>query len=514
MIVKGGSRGGPGQLARHLQRTDTNERVKVLELQSGLSDLAATFRDWQTLSEGTRGVKGLYHVNIDPDARYAMTEAQWMRAVDVLEKELGLDGQPRAVVMHEKHGREHIHVVWARTDIETMTLWDDGYNYLKHERASLAMEMEFGHEHVPGKHAKRDREKQPEFPRADVTHAEWQQAERTGLSIEDRRAQLAALHSASDTGQAFAAALEQAGYVLAKGDSANFIIIDEAGDTFNLGREIKMKAPALRKFMADIDRDQLPTEAEAIAQQRDRQQAPTPTPDKVPEISKPETPEQARAVDAPAPLDRAGEDAPEKRGLDPAVAKALEERQAIELEKWRAWHGKLRGDLEYQLEREMQARMALLDERQTVERENLAREHKAASEDIWERLQRLTNPTLIAERVQARRREAYDLARRLAKEREDQLALERQSVELELEAQAEQHAEKLRQVEADFEVEAQRYLEDQERAAAMLADLQERHEAEQEHLEQEREDDEDYQEEERLERERNPWDDDPIRRSK
>ena len=65
--------------SQHLQRTDTNERVKVLELQSGLNDLAATFRDWQTLSEGTRGVKGLYHVNIDPDARYAMTEAQWLQ---------------------------------------------------------------------------------------------------------------------------------------------------------------------------------------------------------------------------------------------------------------------------------------------------------------------------------------------------------------------------------------------------------------------------------------------------
>ena len=41
MIIKGGSRAGPGQLAAHLQRTDTNERVELLQLDSGIDDLAA-----------------------------------------------------------------------------------------------------------------------------------------------------------------------------------------------------------------------------------------------------------------------------------------------------------------------------------------------------------------------------------------------------------------------------------------------------------------------------------------
>ena len=126
-------------------------------------------RDWQLISAGTRGALGLYHANISPDARYAMTPEQWQRAVDVLEKELGFDGQPRAVVVHEKHGRQHIHVVWQRTDIDTMTLVSDSFNYVAHERASMALEREFGHEHVPGKHAKRNREKQPEFPKEEMS---------------------------------------------------------------------------------------------------------------------------------------------------------------------------------------------------------------------------------------------------------------------------------------------------------------------------------------------------------
>ncbi|MDX1556358.1 MAG: hypothetical protein R3212_10055, partial [Xanthomonadales bacterium] len=85
MIIKGGSRAAPGQLAYHLQRVDTNERVRILELDSPAPNLKEAFRDWQTLSEGTRGEKGLYHANIDPHAQYDMTGEQWKRAADVLE---------------------------------------------------------------------------------------------------------------------------------------------------------------------------------------------------------------------------------------------------------------------------------------------------------------------------------------------------------------------------------------------------------------------------------------------
>ncbi|MEO7863452.1 MAG: hypothetical protein ABIU05_24050, partial [Nitrospirales bacterium] len=67
MIIKGNSRGGASQLARHLLRADTNERVKIIELQSPLDDLGDALRDWQLISAGTKGTKGLYHANISPD---------------------------------------------------------------------------------------------------------------------------------------------------------------------------------------------------------------------------------------------------------------------------------------------------------------------------------------------------------------------------------------------------------------------------------------------------------------
>jgi hypothetical protein len=271
VIIKGGSRAGPAQLAWHLQRRDTNERVEILELNALSGTLEGAFYDWQVMSEGTQGRKGLYHANIDPAESYTLTPEQRKRAVDLLEEELGFQGLPRAVVLHEKHGREHLHVVWCRTDYEKGILRRDNQNYLAHERASKKLELEFGHEMVPGKHAKRDRKKQPEFPRADVSHAEWQQAGRLGMTKEERAAQITGLRQSCDGAPAFQAALEEAGYVLARGERRNFVLVDGEGETFSLSRHVTdIKGKAFREFMAGIDLEALPSVEEARDLQRER----------------------------------------------------------------------------------------------------------------------------------------------------------------------------------------------------------------------------------------------------
>lgn len=296
MIIKGKSRAGASQLAHHLGRADTNERIEILQLDSAGTP-AEAFRDWQTYTLATKGKLGLYHANIDPDAKYEMTPQQWMRAVDILEEELGLQGQPRAVVMHEKNGREHIHVVWARADMDTMTLRSDSMNYQAHERASLRMEQEFGHEHVPGKHAKRDRDAQPEFPTAEVNHDEWQQRERGGIDHRERKAQVTALYEISDSGPAFKAALEDAGYVLARGDRRDFVILDEDAKAHSLGRQLPgVKAKDLRAFMDDIAPESLPSVKEARAAIREAaRQGPAPEQPASEQQSAPATDRDARA---------------------------------------------------------------------------------------------------------------------------------------------------------------------------------------------------------------------------
>lgn len=472
MIIKGGSRAGPQQLAAHLQRTDTNEHVSVLELHSGLDDLAATFRDWQTLSEATRGRKGLYHVNIDPDARYDMTPQQWERAVEVLEHELGLEGQPRAVVLHEKKGRQHIHIVWARTDLETMTMRSDGNNYLAHERASLKLEREFGHDHVPGKHAKRDRTQQPEFPRADVNHGEHQRAERTGQSIADRRAQLATLREASDGGMAFKAAVEDAGYILAQGDKRDFVLIGPEGSVYSLSRELKMKAAEIRAFMTDVDREALPTASEAAQQRRAEADAAAPKP--------------ADIDMQPAPVeDLAPEPQPEPEvidvpGLSPAVEAALAERQQQEANKLAAWHHAELGQLEHVLSLEADDKLTWLARHQQVERDIFKSEQKRTGIDGYiNALQNRLNPGRGAEQRQARDKAWKQMHARHARERADLKTLLDQNSAEHIEELKERHDQQQRDQQAGFALERTRYAEDAARAARLLEQVEEdRREAE------------------------------------
>jgi len=465
MIIKGGSRSGPEQLARHLQRRDTNERIKILELQSPASTLTEAFRDWQTLVEGTHGSKGLYHANIDPAENYTMTPEQWQRCVEVLEKELGFEGQPRAVVMHQKHDRQHIHVVWARTDIDTMTLRSDSQNYQAHERASQTLEFEFGHEHVPGKHAKRDREKQPEFPRAEANHAEWQQGERTGLHPADQKDQITALKQSADNAQAFKAALEEHGYVLARGDRRDFVIIDQAGQVHSLGRQIHGVKPAeLREFMKGIDPQTLPTVDQA--REARKQQALNPSEAPTPSEPGPKPPEP---VPDPVQVQREIE----TEALRKAVAARHEEetRKIIELQTAELNH------LREILDLDTREKLDRLDASHKAQARRLQRQREQAPFGVIGFLNSLRDffsPARAAEREADLRREQAQLAERHKQERDAYAALLRQTQELEIENFTERHAQQLRDHATRGEEDLDRYIRELETAHQLQDEIKER----------------------------------------
>lgn len=491
MIIKGGSRAGPSQLAWHLQRRDTNEKIEILELQSPAGSLKDAFIDWQTLSEGTQGFKGLYHANIDPAKDYVMTPAQWQRAVEVLEEELGFQGQPRAVVMHEKRGRQHIHVVWARTDVDKMTLRSDSQNYLAHERASKKLELEFGHEQVPGKHAKRDREKQPEFPQSEYTQAEWQQWERTGLDPAARKDQVTALKQACDNGQTFKAALEEAGYVLAKGDRRDFVIVDEVGNIHSLGRQIRgTKAADLRAFMKDVDREALPAASEAVDLQRQRQKEHLRNDQVGPEKAEEEKPDKRRR--------QKGEPKTEEH---PSLTKPED------ADKWLAYYGmKLEhqaariGRLEVQLgailerekNKELEAYVAGQRDEMDSLKKRLREETSGIKGYIKARESRL-NPTLGAEKAAQRSREIALMKRRMQREQKDYIALIDQTRQIALEElrhrPVELLAETVEKIKREAGEDMDRYLREAERYRQIEKEFEDTRRAAQEKREQPRDQD-------------------------
>ncbi len=312
MIIKGKSVGGGDRLATHLTRADTNERVLVKELRGvAAEDLRGALLEIEAVSAGTRTTKPFYHASINTEAHERLTDEQRAHAIDTLEEKLGLTGQPRVVVIHEKKGREHCHIVWSRIDLDRMAAISDSHNYRKHEEVARALELEFGHERVQGAHVGRDG---AERPKRTPSHAEMLQAERTGISLDEVRAKITELWRSTDSGKDFAAGLAEAGFVLARGDRRDFVVIDPRGGTHSLSRRIEgANAKDVRARMADIDASRLPTVAEAKQIQRDRQRR-----------------EDGRATEAPKPGSRAAAtDAPEAKGFDRSTAEAARATHAV-----------------------------------------------------------------------------------------------------------------------------------------------------------------------------------------
>lgn len=257
MIIKGKSRSGPRQLAAHLGNAEKNERITLLETRGVIAeDLRGALVEMDAYAAGTKCEKSLYHAAMSPEPPHRLSPEQRSQAIDALEEKMGFSGHARVVVMHEKLGREHIHVVWTRIDIKTMKSISDSHNYRKHEEVARELERMFGHARVQGAHHERDGIKRPDRT---PSRSELRQEERTGIKGKLVKAEVTALYKGSDTADAFKAALEDHGYVLAQGDRRDFVVIDRAGGIHSLARRIDdVKAADLREYMKSIDRNELP----------------------------------------------------------------------------------------------------------------------------------------------------------------------------------------------------------------------------------------------------------------
>jgi DNA repair exonuclease SbcCD ATPase subunit len=76
----------------HLERTDTNERMHVLELQGvAATDLRGALKELEAVASACPSCKRpFYHASINTRADERMTPEQREQAIDRLEKELGL----------------------------------------------------------------------------------------------------------------------------------------------------------------------------------------------------------------------------------------------------------------------------------------------------------------------------------------------------------------------------------------------------------------------------------------
>jgi hypothetical protein len=271
VIIKGKSVGGGTRLAAHLTNTKTNDRAELKELRGvAAEDLHGALLEMEAVAAGTRTTKPFYHGSINTRANEPLTDEQLMYSVEKLEAALGLTGQARAIIVHEKEGREHWHIVWSRIDLDRMAAISDSHNFRKHEEVARALEREFGHERVQGAHVEREGKERPERT---PSHAEMLQADRTGLSPKQVKEQITELWRTTESGKEFFVALWDAGYVLARGDQRDYVVIDPAGGTHSLARRVEgARVKDIRERMADLEPGRLYSIAEAKQIQCARQE--------------------------------------------------------------------------------------------------------------------------------------------------------------------------------------------------------------------------------------------------
>ncbi|MEL6708615.1 MAG: relaxase [Pseudomonadota bacterium] len=428
MILIGNSRGGARDLALHLMK-DENDHVEVHDLRGfAADDLQGALHEAYAVSRGTKCKQFLFSLSLNPPKDEEVSTESFESAIDRAEVELGLDGQPRAIVFHEKEGRRHAHAVWSRIDAETMTAKQLSF----HKNKLQDVSRELYHEHgwrMPDGLADRSRSDPRNF-----TLEQWQQAKRQHRDPREIKTALADAWSISDSRAAFEHALQERGYWLAKGDRRGFTALDIHGEVYSIPRWAGVQTKAVRERLGDE------SELSSVDETKAR---------------------------------IAGE-------MDTTLAR-LQQQQEAERRRVAAEYQRQREELVEKQRAEREAQMQALRQRQDQEQAERQARFRRGLAGLWDRLRgehrRLTEQNALEAQQSAERdRRERDQTSFLQLEQRRQISLEatRQRLEAqrqqeELERDRERYAQMVAQREAQAESQRQTAQREQERQAQARA---------------------------------------------
>jgi hypothetical protein len=252
MILHGNQRGGAKDLALHLIK-DENETVQVVDVRGFISqDVMGALNESYAMSRATKCRQHLFSLSLNPPKGEVVSDQDYLDAAELAEKRLGLSKQPRIIVFHEKYGsdgqlRKHAHAVWSRIDTQRMKAVQ--LSYTKRKLADVGRELYIRHGwRMPHGFIDPTRRDPKNF-----TLAEWQQAKRQGRDAKTLKAMFQERWAISDSVGGFAHALEEQGFILAKGDRRGFVAVDYKGEAYSISRWVGVKAKAVREKLGDPD---------------------------------------------------------------------------------------------------------------------------------------------------------------------------------------------------------------------------------------------------------------------
>lgn len=248
MILKGSQRAGGTQLALHLLKTEENEHVEVHEVSGFMSDTPMeAFSEAYAISRGTKCRQFLFSLSLSPPERENVPVEVFEKAITDIENKLGLADQPRVIVFHEKEGRRHAHCVWSRIDVEKMKAINLPHFKLKLRDISRQLYLEHSWQMPRGLVNSEERNL------LNFTQAEWQQAKRIKQDPRAIKEAFQDCWAISDSRAAFAQALEERGYYLARGDRRGFVAVDWRDEVYAISRWVGVKSKDIKKRLGNPD---------------------------------------------------------------------------------------------------------------------------------------------------------------------------------------------------------------------------------------------------------------------
>ena len=236
MILKGSQRAGAVQLSAHLLNDRDNDHVSVLEVRGFVSDdLHGALAEAHAISKATKCKQFMFSLSLSPPKEVAAGEDEFLKAADMAERALGLEGQPRAIIVHEKEGRRHAHVVWSRIDAESLTAIN--LPYFKQRLTALSKELYLEHGWRLPDGMKENGGKSP----LNFTLEEWQQAKRLKLDPREIKILFQEAWEQSDSLKAMGNALAERGFFIAEGDRRGFVALDVEGEVYALPKWIGVR---------------------------------------------------------------------------------------------------------------------------------------------------------------------------------------------------------------------------------------------------------------------------------
>lgn len=252
MILKGSQRGGGVQLAAHLYRLDDNQHVEVHQIRGFVADdLFGALKEVQAISRGTKCKQYLFSLSLNPPDQENVQVSVFEKAIEEIELTMGLIGQPRVIVFHEKFGRRHAHCVWSRISAEEMKAVKLSHFKFKLREHSRQLYIENGWHMPPG--LVNSAERNP----FSFSREEWQQAKRVGRNPKAIREIFQDCWPTSDSLKTFQDAMQARGFYLAQGDRRGFVAVDWQGEVYAIAKWAGIRTKVVSAKLGD--RRQLPS---------------------------------------------------------------------------------------------------------------------------------------------------------------------------------------------------------------------------------------------------------------